>query len=77
MKHADALVIAEKYLEYFSPACERIEIMGSLRRMKEDVKDIELLAVPDLTPLPKPKLEFGKPLPKKFPKVGIDDMVRS
>lgn len=64
MKHDVALKTAEVLVEYLRPACIRIEIAGSVRRGKPEVKDIEILAIPDLsiTP-PKPKLEFGKPLP--------------
>lgn len=59
-----AFSLAENLLYYFSPVCERILIAGSVRRMKPQVKDIELVAIPDLTiAVPKAKLEFGKPLP--------------
>ena len=61
MKHADALKVAESLVEHFRPACERIEIKGSLCRLKPEVKDIDLLIVPDLNPLPRPRAEFGKP----------------
>lgn len=63
MRHDSALKLAEQLVEYFRPACKRIEIAGSVRRCKPEVKDIEIVAIPDLTPLPKPKLEFGKPIP--------------
>jgi len=63
MKYADALKVAEGLVEHFRPACERIEIKGSLARLKPEVKDIDILLIPDLTPLPPPRLEFGKPLP--------------
>lgn len=46
MIHAQALAIAQAYMREFLPACERIEIAGSLRRGKPDVKDIELVAIP-------------------------------
>jgi DNA polymerase/3'-5' exonuclease PolX len=39
---------ATEVVDLLRPACERIEIAGSLRRGKADVKDIELLAVPVL-----------------------------
>jgi DNA polymerase IV (family X) len=59
-----AFGIAEEYLAYFRPACERILIAGSIRRKKPQVKDIELVAIPDLTiAVPRPRLEFGKPEP--------------
>jgi len=66
MEHKRAMKIADILLERLYPACERMEIAGSLRRGKADVKDIEIVAIPDMTPVPapKPKLEFGKPIPR-------------
>lgn len=40
--------IATTLQTILNPACERIEIAGSIRRRKPDVKDIELVAVPRL-----------------------------
>jgi len=74
MKHADALKVAESLVEHFRPACERIEIKGSLCRLKSDVKDIDLLIVPDLSPLPRPRAEFGMPLPIVH-KTMLDKMI--
>jgi len=34
------------------PACERIEIAGSIRRLKPEVKDIEIVAVPKMGAVP-------------------------
>jgi DNA polymerase/3'-5' exonuclease PolX len=44
--HAAALAIAEGLVNDLRPACERIEIAGSLRRGKPQVHDIEIVAVP-------------------------------
>jgi DNA polymerase/3'-5' exonuclease PolX len=66
MKYADALRIAESLVERFRPACERIEIKGSVSRMKSEPRDIEILAIPLWTIVPKAKLEFGKPVPKVY-----------
>jgi DNA polymerase/3'-5' exonuclease PolX len=38
--------IAEKLVEKLAPYCERIEIAGSIRREKAEVKDIEIVAIP-------------------------------
>lgn len=46
MKWIDAQRIAAALLADLKPYCERIEIAGSLRREKPEVKDIELCAVP-------------------------------
>ncbi|MFZ5856757.1 MAG: hypothetical protein ACOYZ6_08000 [Chloroflexota bacterium] len=66
MKHADALKIAEELVERLRPACTRIEIAGSVRRGKPEVKDIEIVAIPDLVPVPRERPEFGKPIPKVY-----------
>lgn len=42
---ADALPIARRYRERLAPACERIEIAGGLRREKDQVHDIEFVAI--------------------------------
>lgn len=46
MKHKDAFKIAVNLLDELRPHCETIHIAGSIRRMKPEVKDIELLAIP-------------------------------
>lgn len=38
--------IATELMDILSPYCERIEIAGSIRRKKPDVKDIELVIIP-------------------------------
>jgi DNA polymerase/3'-5' exonuclease PolX len=46
VKYEDALPIAEALVAEMRPYCERIEIAGSLRRRKAEVRDIELVAIP-------------------------------
>ena len=46
MKLEQAKQIAERWLELLKPYTERIEIAGSIRREKPEVKDIELVCVP-------------------------------
>ena len=72
MENKRARFIAENLVALISPFCTRIEIAGSIRRGKADVKDIEIVAEPDLTPPPPPKLEFGKPIPKRY-KTRLDE----
>ncbi len=74
MIHAEALKVAERLVELFRPACERIEIKGSLSRLKPDVKDIDLLIIPDLSPLPLPRAEFGNPVPTVY-KTKLDELL--
>lgn len=42
----EAWDIAEKVMRKLSPLCRRIQIAGSLRRMKAEVGDIEIVALP-------------------------------
>lgn len=37
--------IANKYVELLKPFCKRIEIAGSIRRRKPEVKDIEIVCI--------------------------------
>lgn len=43
---AQARAVADLLVSYLAPACERIEIAGSIRREVPEVKDIELVAIP-------------------------------
>ena len=66
MKHAIAMKAAEALVEQLRPVCTRIEIRGSLARLKPEVGDIEILASPNLTPVPRPMLKFGQPIPRAY-----------
>jgi DNA polymerase/3'-5' exonuclease PolX len=44
--HSFALDIAQDFINHISAACERIEIVGSIRRQKIGVNDIDILAIP-------------------------------
>ena len=46
MKLEKAQSIAESIMEQLSPHCHRIEIAGSIRRKRPQVKDIEIVAIP-------------------------------
>jgi DNA polymerase/3'-5' exonuclease PolX len=46
MKYQEALEIALLVKTLLEPHCHRIEIAGSIRRCKPDVKDIEIVAIP-------------------------------
>jgi len=47
MKLEEAKAIAQKYVDILKPYCLRIEIAGSIRRGKPEVKDIEIVVIPD------------------------------
>ena len=74
MRHDSALKLAVRLVEYLRPACRRIEIAGSVRRGKPEVKDIEIVAIPDLSPVARPRAEFGKPAPKVY-KTKLDALL--
>ncbi len=60
MNYPQALSIAEQYQELLRPACERIEIVGSVKRAdKPDVHDLEILLI----------LKSGHPRPEFGSKV--------
>lgn len=46
MNYTKALEIAERVKALLAPHCERIEIAGSIRRKKDECKDIEIVAIP-------------------------------
>ena len=46
MKLEDVLPIAQRVKATLEPYCERIEIAGSVRRRKAEVKDLEIVAIP-------------------------------
>jgi DNA polymerase/3'-5' exonuclease PolX len=50
MKYDQALPIAEKLVDLLRPGCTRIEIAGSIRRLKAEPGDIDLVAIPDQRP---------------------------
>ena len=49
--YAEAKRLADELLDQLSPACERIEIAGGVRRKKPECHDIELVAIPKMEPL--------------------------
>ncbi len=46
MKLGEARIIANKIVDMLSPHCRRIMIAGSIRRNREEVGDIEIVALP-------------------------------
>jgi DNA polymerase/3'-5' exonuclease PolX len=64
MKLDEAKAIAEGLVEGMRPYCARVEIAGSIRRRKAEVKDIEIVAVPkwELAPVEEQVRDlFGSP----------------
>lgn len=50
LKQAEA--IGQRVCELLRPACQNIQIAGSIRRRQPLVKDVEIVALPRLTPAP-------------------------
>lgn len=46
MIYENAKKIADNIVEQLKPHCQRIEIAGSIRRKKSEVKDIEIVLIP-------------------------------
>jgi len=57
----DARMVIGELVELLRPACERIEIAGSVRRNKPEVHDAEVVIIPtpDLLPLTDTLIEYG------------------
>jgi len=47
MKLQEALEIANEVYCRIKPHCEKIEVAGSIRRLKPEVKDIDIVLIPD------------------------------
>lgn len=52
MELSQAKAIAERFCTLLEPACERVQVAGSIRRKKLDVGDIEVLVEPLMVPRP-------------------------
>ena len=50
MEYQKAKAIADRLVFELAPYCERIEIAGSVRRGKPEVHDLEIVAIPKVTP---------------------------
>lgn len=48
MKLHPAITLAERIVRELAPACDRIEIAGSIRRARSEVNDIDLVILPKL-----------------------------
>ncbi len=55
--------VADRFSQALAPACERIELAGSIRRCKETVGDIEIVAIPRFRQEEGPKPDLFNPAP--------------
>jgi DNA polymerase/3'-5' exonuclease PolX len=42
----DAQSVADKLIEALKPFCSRVQVSGSIRRMKPEIGDIDLVVIP-------------------------------
>jgi len=46
MKLEEAQKLAQEIVEHIHPLCDRVEVAGSIRRKKSEVRDIDLVLIP-------------------------------
>lgn len=46
MRLSDALKVAEKVVNFIQPHYEKVQVTGSIRRKKEEVKDVDIVCIP-------------------------------
>jgi DNA polymerase/3'-5' exonuclease PolX len=70
-----AMSIADEFLGQIAPFCQRIEIVGSLRRLRRDVHDIDILAIPCVINIPDKGL-FGNPKRQNLLELKLGNLCR-
>lgn len=73
---AAALAVAGELVAGLRPACERLKVVGSLRRLKPDVGDVELLFLPRREDRPDPNTLFGDLVAVDLAEAVIGDWLR-
>jgi hypothetical protein len=53
-----AVTIAEEVCTTLRPFCARLEVAGSIRRRRDSIGDLELVAIPKMVPTGKPRHNF-------------------
>jgi DNA polymerase/3'-5' exonuclease PolX len=72
---ADATAIADELVAQLRPGTERIEVGGSIRRKRQDIGDIELVAVPRIDLVRVPGLFEDKVLEQDALELLIDTLL--
>lgn len=73
--HQFAMSIAEDLLGQIGPFCQRIEIVGSLRRQRLHVHDIDILAIPCVIKIPD-KSPLGEPVNQNLLELKLGNLCR-
>jgi DNA polymerase/3'-5' exonuclease PolX len=71
--YRQAIKIAEDLLHHLKPSCERIEIVGSLRRRKSHVNDVDIIAIPAYSTGEAQTL-FGDPVQQNLLEIRLSDL---
>lgn len=71
--YRQAIKVAEELLEHLKPSCERIEIVGSLRRRKSHVNDVDVIAIPSFS-MSEAETLFGDPVQQNLLDIRISDL---
>ena len=74
MKLLAAIKIANRFINLLAHSCEKIQIAGSIRREKNDVGDIEIVAVPKMADVPTGNL-FGDMMKGSLLDIAIEDAI--
>ena len=84
MRYEEALRAAESVMDWLRPAVWEFEpggslgsisIAGSLRRkVQKEYSELDIIMIPDLSPLPLPRAVFGKPIPTVY-KYKIEKLI--
>lgn len=72
---AQAQAVAEELLSLLSPHCHRIAVVGSVRRQKPHVSDVELLFVPILQQAPDPEDLFSTLTTQSKTDLAIQELI--
>jgi DNA polymerase/3'-5' exonuclease PolX len=72
----EAVPIAEKFHEFLLPHCLRLCVVGSIRRRKPFVKDIELLIVSKPGSQADPNDMFGHKVERPAAAIAIDELIK-
>jgi DNA polymerase/3'-5' exonuclease PolX len=75
MKLDQAQLIAAELIADLMPACVRIEVGGSVRRHKPDVKDLEIIFIPKLTYRQQTLFDVKPPPPTRATDAVLDRLI--
>jgi DNA polymerase/3'-5' exonuclease PolX len=71
--YRQAIKVAEQLVAQIKPSCERIEIVGSLRRRRSHVNDVDIIAIPAFSTGEAQTL-FGVPVQQNLLDIRLSDL---